>query len=114
MKSLKLLLVGDIHYPDVKSAIKGADYKDTAYPRNLADISLPDRLLNVARKITQLRENDSAIVGILLCGDLTSRGDLDGYRDCVGYLNSVLRLLPSAAGVERCRHDNEVLHQRRT
>jgi hypothetical protein len=95
MKSIKLLLVGDIHYPDVKSALAIADYKDTAYPSDLAKISIPDKLQNVAREISRLRDDDECIAGILLCGDLTTHGDLDGYRDCVKYLNEALRLSDS-------------------
>ena len=92
MKTSKLLLIGDIHFPDVKSALQSADYKDKAYPQSLAELTVPNRLSNVAREVAHLHDTDKSIAALLLCGDLTSRGDLQGYKDCVAYLNKVLQV----------------------
>lgn len=92
MKTSKLLLIGDIHFPEVKSALQGADYKDKAYPQTLAELTIPNRLSNVAREVAHLHDADKSIAGLLLCGDLTSRGELDGYKECVAYLNKVLQV----------------------
>jgi hypothetical protein len=85
MRKLKLLQVGDIHYPDAAD-VKLADHRDKQVPESLVGVVSAKPLQNAMRAVVQLCEQDPDIAGILLCGDLTSYGDLKGYQDCVEYL----------------------------
>jgi len=95
MKALKLLQIGDIHYPDAKSGSGLADIKDKAMPSTLVDSLVPHKLQNVVRALTKLcqpEKNEKRVNGILFCGDLTSMGNASGYQECVRYLSEVLEL----------------------
>lgn len=91
MKTVSLALIGDIHYPDHKSD-SSVDLKDKGMsPRILSTIA-QTKLKKVSDEISrQLMENDS-IQAVLLCGDLTSKGNIGSYKDCLNYLQSVLSL----------------------
>ena len=104
MKSLSLLLLGDIHFPDFESPMKSVDYKDKGFPARLVERIAPDRLQNVARAISKQHQNDESINAILICGDLTSRGDLGGYRKCVDYLTKSLQIL------DQNKWENDAVH----
>lgn len=91
MKTVSLALIGDIHYPDYKSDVS-IDLKDKGMSPKVISTIAPTKLKKVADEISrQLRENAS-IQAVLLCGDLTSNGNLNGYKECLSYLQSVLSL----------------------
>ncbi len=79
--------MGDVHYPSATSDI-GAD-SDGIPDANVRTITSP-RLKTVMEKIAELKSRDSVLV---LSGDLTDRGNLDGYRQAVERLNQVLRFV---------------------
>lgn len=91
MKTVSLAQIGDIHYPDYK-ADTCIDLKDKGMSPKIISTIAPTKLKKVSDEISrQLKENDS-IQAVLLCGDLTSKGNIDGYKDCLRYLQSVLSL----------------------
>ena len=95
METLKFIQLGDIHLPDVKS-LTNTDSKDDGFPTSLANIIGLNPLQAVMREVVHFCEKERhSIAAILICGDLTSRGDLAGYQECLNYLQSNLRLATS-------------------
>jgi predicted MPP superfamily phosphohydrolase len=86
--TLSLLQVGDIHLPDNK-AKPLVDLKDKSFPDSIVQLAAPRPLQNVLR---ELKRQSNKADAILLCGDLTSRGDIPSYEQCVEYLIRVLDL----------------------
>lgn len=84
MTHLKIIQIGDIHYPT--ATVPLVDKRDCGVgdPFVRAISALP--IQNVIRKVIELCQKDAAVKGILLCGDLTSCGDIVGYKRCVEYL----------------------------
>ncbi len=89
MKAISVLQLGDIHYPQSKD-LRPVDLKDTAVPSLSMPLS-PKKLTKVARAISTFAEANPP-AAILLCGDLTTKGDTDEYRECVAYLIKFLNL----------------------
>jgi hypothetical protein len=90
MRIVRILQVGDIHYPDAVG-VTLADLGDSAFPPILLDTMLLKPLQRIVRAATTAHA-DCPLQGILLCGDLTTRGRLDGYEACVDYLSNALGL----------------------
>jgi len=86
MNTVKLLHIGDVHYPDAELE-RLADVKDLGFPAYLVESSNLKPLELVMRSLQT--ELESGFDGILVAGDLTSRGDLDGYKRCLEYLSSI-------------------------
>jgi predicted MPP superfamily phosphohydrolase len=89
MKCVKLLQVGDIHFPEARERTF-ADLKDDAFPASVSSKVTIRPLQNIVRKIAN--QCDSGIDGILFCGDLTSKGSIDGYKKCIQYLTKFLEI----------------------
>lgn len=93
MKHLRLLQIGDIHYPSSKSSSIKVDLKDPSFPQALVQVSAADAMHNTFKQIlTLLDEKNTQLDGVLLCGDLTSYGNTNGYKDCLNYLEQTLRI----------------------
>lgn len=91
LQRISLLQIGDIHFPDLKSKAPLADVKDKAFPPQIAGRIVASRFHRVADSILRLlNSTNNPIHGVLLTGDLTSRGDLAGYTSCVQYLSEFL------------------------
>src|SRR6266566_9759368 len=87
MRRLRLLQIGDIHYPSSKSGSLRVDLKDPSFPQAIVQVTAADAMRNAFRQIlTLVNDEKNRIDGLLLCGDLTSYGNSDGYRDCLSYL----------------------------
>lgn len=83
MQRLTIFQVGDVHYPEHNAV--DADVKDAAFPAPLITVTTSAQLQGSTRElISQLATSSEAV--IVFSGDLTSRGDLDSYRECVDYL----------------------------
>ena len=114
MKAIKLIQIGDIHYPDHKGSVFG-DIKDDGAPAGLVAAMAPPKLPTVMKRITDVARRES-VDGVLLCGDLTSRGDLAQYEECVTYVQKALDLAnpsswqPDAVHVVPGNHDVNRLH----
>jgi hypothetical protein len=86
MQTVRLLQIGDIHYPDLVDDFPTADLKDDGYPRGVLAQSVPaDVRLPLARCIREAA-SDASIVAVLICGDLTTKGSLDPYQECRKWL----------------------------
>lgn len=86
LKRLALLQIGDFHYPDASKALLG-DIKDKEFPIGMIEACSPRPLQNAVREVLRVSTKNT-IDATLLCGDLTSYGKADGYRECVEYILS--------------------------
>jgi Icc-related predicted phosphoesterase len=93
MHSAKLIQLGDIHYPENVEAAR-ADVKDRGAAPAVVSAIAPNRLRAVMRRINQMIEEEATDC-LLICGDLTSRGNLDQYSACVEYLRDALNITVS-------------------
>jgi hypothetical protein len=83
MRRLTLFQVGDVHFPDHAEA--DADVKDGAFPASLISATSSKQLMASTRElVAQLADAPGA--GLIFSGDLTSKGDLAAYGECVDYL----------------------------
>lgn len=89
---LSILQVGDVHLPDYQNS-RVVDHKDKGFPQEVLNHIAPTRLEVVAKSLINLMETgEPKPAGIIISGDLTSRGDLKGYRECIEYLCRILQL----------------------
>ena len=91
MRLLQLLQLGDIHYPQLRGKSAVVDQKDKAMDEKFVATVSADKLQSVARAICSAL-GQHHIAGILICGDLTSWGDIPGYKECLNYLATFLNL----------------------
>lgn len=97
MRRLKLIQIGDIHLPEAKLMPSLVDWKDGAFPSKLGEVISTTPMHSVMRQLLSFIENErQSIAGILVCGDLTSRGDLHGYENCLNYLERTLQITQSS------------------
>jgi len=100
MQSIKLLHIGDVHYPE-RNDDDPADIKDSAIDSTFVDLISPTPLKTVADDLRRRLLDDTAVKGVLVSGDLTTRGDIVGYTECVDYLRHVLSLDEPAVWKDR-------------
>ena len=92
MQTVKLLQIGDVHYPDLLRDFPTADLKDRGYPRGVLARSVPaDTRVVLARSIREAA-SDASVAAVLVCGDLTTRGRLDPYEECRRWLRDACGL----------------------
>lgn len=89
MKTVRILQIGDVHFPDAHLEKLG-DLKDPAYPAKVTDKMQLTPLTCIARALET--ETEKTPNALLFCGDITSYGDLNGYREGLAYLSDVLQL----------------------
>lgn len=89
MKEIRLLHIGDVHFPDTEKKYLG-DLKDQGFRDEFCKEIRPHPIRSVSRAILSLFE-DHTISAILLSGDLTSRGNLKGYSDCVDHFLDLVK-----------------------
>lgn len=92
MKTIRLLQLGDIHFPGAKARTQTVDYKDPGIPSNFVRETSFNGLEQVIREILRVRQEADQPPGLLLCGDLTTGGDIAGYEDCLNYLAKSLNI----------------------
>lgn len=90
MKQISVVQIGDVHFPKRKSERIG-DLKDAAVSKPLQDRIAPAKLKQVVATLRRVQQ-DLGKVGVLICGDLTDGGLIDGYKECVEYLVENLEL----------------------
>lgn len=89
MNSIVLIQIGDIHFPDSKSEAI-IDRKDDAFPQPIAEkIQITPFQVSFRRLA---KECEKGVDGLLFCGDMTSRADMDAYRSFSNHLVSILDL----------------------
>jgi hypothetical protein len=90
MKTVRLIQIGDIHFPE-SSRERRADVMDPGVSdRFVHQVTIP-KLTAAMRALHDVIEK-SAVAGLLICGDLTSKGDHPGYASCVDFLVNNLTL----------------------
>ena len=89
MDEIRIIHVGDIHYPEANADRFVVDRKDTGAPAAWPSRFSPDKIRQVSEAIVGQSESADAV---LLSGDLTSRASMVGYRQCLKYLGIALRL----------------------
>lgn len=87
MKSIRLIQIGDIHWPQYKD-FRVVDKKDKSFPPDVRDQVAIHPLQLSFRKIMKICQNQSD--AILLCGDLSSHGNYKGYKECLSYLQEAV------------------------
>lgn len=87
-RSLTIFQLGDLHYPTLEGLTTDADIHDKNTPGGLGDkLRLPLRAAIARALIAAIQKVDEPIIAI--CGDLTDRGDADGYQRAVDFLDLV-------------------------
>jgi hypothetical protein len=102
VKVIRLLQIGDVHFPEAEAAVH-ADLKDRAVAAALTAAVVPHTLQAVVRQMISVVEHEKPD-GILICGDLTTRAQLDGYKRCVDYLNITLEIANPALWSQKVVH----------
>lgn len=90
MKSLKVIQVGDLHFPEYKDKSIG-DLKDEGAPEALVQAIAPKQLQSVMREVSNIAEEPD-VCGLLICGDMTSYGNIEEYKNSINYLNKVVEV----------------------
>ena len=84
MRRLRLLHIGDIHYPERYNE-RLEDIKDKALPAEVANQMVQIPLQAVVRQAAREIEADP-VSGYLVSGDLTSKGVFKAYEECLDFL----------------------------
>lgn len=89
LSATRILQVGDIHFPDWRSAIDRVDFKDTAFSSDLLRAISASAIQVVLRRLSEnnyaKRYNFTALMG-----DITSRGDKLGFEKALKQLSPLL------------------------
>jgi hypothetical protein len=94
MKRLRFYQIGDIHFPD-RLKKHFCDDKDNRFPSQLKRITEVNVFESILRDLVKnIEDNLGIFSGILFCGDLTSRGDITGYTECVAKFKEILNFDP--------------------
>jgi hypothetical protein len=89
MQSIKIIHVGDIHFPDRKDALL-VDLKDEGMSGKWVSGLVPDPFKKTSDEIRLLLLTDPLIKAVLISGDLTTAGKISGYKECVDFLSTAL------------------------
>lgn len=114
MKSIGVVHIGDIHYPEYTSPDSGADIKDKGFVPGLVEGFSPRPLKQAGDHLLRLLENKPQTIAILFSGDLTSWAQDDKYQECVQFLmrlgsgsavwkTDAVRVVPGNHDVDRAR-----------
>lgn len=87
MECIKIIHIGDVHYPDSYNK-HIVDMKDKGIDKGFIEKITPNPFERVSKEIIKVIKSDD-IKGILLSGDLTTRGNLAGYESCVSHFLSL-------------------------
>jgi hypothetical protein len=87
LKSLTLLQIGDVHFPESKLECI-SHLKDKAFPSAVSDVTVMRPLVYVSRALAKELEHKPQ--ALLFSGDLTSKGSVAGYADCLTYLKDLI------------------------
>lgn len=89
MQTLTVFQVGDVHFPDHNTP--GADIKDDRLPQALIEASTASALQGATRALLNAIEEAPGAL-LVFTGDLTSRGNLAEYDNCVRFLEQAFQL----------------------
>jgi Calcineurin-like phosphoesterase len=84
VENITLIHIGDIHYPDIDTEQRLLLLRDKSFPTKMSD-TLPNSSYSVV--INELiKEAQEDPLAILVSGDLTTEGGIDGYNACLQFL----------------------------
>lgn len=88
---VRILQIGDMHFPAALMSRRNIDDKDNRFSSELKGIISSSPLKLVMQKCYELMES-GRVQALVLMGDLTDRGDLDGYQSAVRYVVEALQV----------------------
>ena len=88
---VRLLQIGDLHLPSAARTARAVDQKDRTFSVELRNVISRQPIKTVFKRIYRMCEADE-IDGVLLMGDMTDFGKLDGYKAGVEYVANALQL----------------------
>jgi len=88
---LRILQVGDVHYPSASTANRSIDDKDAKFPAVLKG-SLSSLPLKAVVQRIHMELASGQVDTLVFMGDLTDQGDLVGFQGCANYLMRALEL----------------------
>nr|WP_066564807.1 metallophosphoesterase [Sphingobium sp. TKS] len=86
-----MLQIGDLHLPSAARTERSVDQKDRTFSVELRNVISRQPIKTVFKRIYRMCEAEE-IDGILLMGDMTDFGKLDGYRAGAAYVANALQL----------------------
>ncbi|WP_425252431.1 metallophosphoesterase family protein [Janthinobacterium sp. NFX145] len=89
---VSFLHLGDVHYPDLILRSQLVDHKDQGLAAATVGAVSSTRIADIARGINRIRAEEKNLVAIVLTGDLTTKGNIAGYKDCLTFLHRTLQL----------------------
>ncbi len=89
---ISFLQLGDVHYPDLLKASPLADHKDPGLSSATVGAVSSSRIADITRGIIRILGEEKNLVAVVLTGDLTTRGNVPGYKDCLAFLHGALQL----------------------
>jgi 3',5'-cyclic AMP phosphodiesterase CpdA len=87
----RILQIGDVHFPDGKDSNPKVDAKDDGISKPFVETIASNSFRASVRKVMSLLEEED-IDFVTFMGDLTTKGNLEGYRECLQFLAKGLRL----------------------
>jgi len=83
-ETIKILQVGDVHFPDGMAMSASIDLKDDGVTSSLSRTLASNPFQESVRGLYQTIERENPDL-VAFMGDLTTRGDLNGYAACLEY-----------------------------
>jgi hypothetical protein len=87
LKHLTLLQIGDIHFPEARMETFSHS-KDKGFPSAIAGMTAMRPLVYVSRAL--VKELEKKPHALLFSGDLTSKGSVTGYSECLAHLKGLI------------------------
>ncbi|WP_316186029.1 metallophosphoesterase family protein [Bradyrhizobium sp. SZCCHNS30582] len=88
---MRFIQIGDIHLPSAAQSKGALDDKDARFPSDLKTIISNTPIKQAFRKIYELVESGE-IAGLVIMGDLTDFGKIDGYAACARYISTAFQV----------------------
>jgi hypothetical protein len=89
---VSFLHLGDVHYPDLVSRLPLVDHKDRGISTATVGAISSTRVADISRGISRILKEELNLVAVVLTGDLTTKGDVPGYKECLTFLHGALQL----------------------
>ena len=91
LPSIKILQIGDIHFPSSSQSITDIDDHGKGFPQDIRAMVCQPLLERSFKNIYRLIES-SEIDCVLFMGDFTDRGDKEGLKHCCEYITNSLQI----------------------
>jgi Calcineurin-like phosphoesterase len=88
---VRLLQIGDLHLPSAARTGRTVDQKDQTFSVELRNVISRQPVKTVFKRIYRMCE-EGEVDGVLLMGDMTDFGQLDGYKSGLAYVANALQL----------------------